>query len=75
MAQAMARNGRRYFAAHYAWGVIERKYLDTFERLRTEPAAARDPLEPLPGFFRRRARSLRPAEEVLADIPSGPVRP
>ena len=39
-------------------------------------AAARSPaLEPLPGFFARRRRTLPPAEDVLAAIPAGAVRP
>jgi glycosyltransferase involved in cell wall biosynthesis len=67
----LGRNGRDYFRQHYAWSVIERKYLDMFQRLRNE-RTARD-LEPLPGWFARRRRNQRPAEEVLASIPSGPV--
>lgn len=29
---ALGRNGRRYFDAHYAWDVVERKYLDLLAR-------------------------------------------
>jgi len=32
--EAMGRNGRRYFETHYAWDVIEAKYLALFERAR-----------------------------------------
>lgn len=68
-------NGRDYFARHYAWPVIERKYLDMFDRLKREDAAgtAVPALEPLPGWFARRRRDLSPAAEVLARIPAGPV--
>ena len=66
----LGRNGREFFRQHYAWPVIERKYLDMFERLKKEPAT---PLEPLPGFFARRARSLPPAREVVEQAPAGPV--
>jgi glycosyltransferase involved in cell wall biosynthesis len=71
--ERLGRNGRDYFARHYAWPVIERKYLDMFEELKREDAsgAARTPLEPLPGWFTRRRRDLPPASEVLARIPSG----
>jgi glycosyltransferase involved in cell wall biosynthesis len=66
----LGRNGREYFQRHYSWPVIEKKYLDMFELLRTKPAAA---LEPLPGWFARRRRDLPPAREVLAGLPAGPV--
>jgi glycosyltransferase involved in cell wall biosynthesis len=72
LAAALGRNGREYFGRHYAWPVIERKYLDMFERLSTEPPAAA--MEPLPGWIARRRRTLPPAAEVLAAIPSGPAR-
>jgi glycosyltransferase involved in cell wall biosynthesis len=66
-------NGRDYFRAHYAWPVIERKYLEMFERLRTERTTRR--MEPLPGWLVRRRRDRPPAEEVLAALPSGPAVP
>jgi glycosyltransferase involved in cell wall biosynthesis len=67
----MGRNGREFFARHYAWPVIEKKYLDMFARLEREtPPRA---IEPLPGWFARRARDLRPASDVLAGLSSGPA--
>jgi glycosyltransferase involved in cell wall biosynthesis len=66
----LGRNGREFFRRHYAWSVIERKYLEMFERLRREPAP---PMEPLPGFFARRSRNLPPANDVVAAAPSGPA--
>ena len=71
LAQALGRNGREYFARHYSWPVIERKYLEMFARLASEPQ--RTPMEPLPGWLARRRRNLRPAAEVIADIPAGPA--
>jgi len=65
------RNGREFFRRHYTWPVIERKYLEMFDRLKREPAAAA--LEPMPGFFAKRRKSVRPAAEVVAALPSGPV--
>jgi glycosyltransferase involved in cell wall biosynthesis len=36
--RALGRNGRRYFDAHYAWDVVERKYMDLLAR--AGPASA-----------------------------------
>jgi glycosyltransferase involved in cell wall biosynthesis len=71
---ALGVNGRTYFEAHYAWPVIERKYLDVLDGLaRRDPGATRR-VEPLPGWFARRARTLPPAREVLATVPAGAVQ-
>jgi glycosyltransferase involved in cell wall biosynthesis len=67
----LGRSGRAFYQAHYAWPVVERKYLDMFERLAREPGA---PMAPRPGWFARRARTVPPAAEVVAAAPSGPVR-
>ena len=69
----LGRNGREYFRTHYAWPVIEGKYLDMLERLRKD--ATPKPMEPLPGWFARRRPSLPPAQQLLASIPSGAVIP
>jgi glycosyltransferase involved in cell wall biosynthesis len=66
----LGRNGRDYFAQHYAWPVIERKYLDMLERLRAAPGAAA-PLERIPGWWSRRRPTQRAAAELLRAIPSG----
>ena len=57
---------------HYSWPVIERKYLDMFERLTASPPAHQ--MEPLPGLLERRRRDKPPADDVIASLPSGPVR-
>jgi glycosyltransferase involved in cell wall biosynthesis len=75
LSDTLGRNGRSYFTRHYAWPVVERKYLETFDRLGREPGESRPALEPLPGFFARRRRTLPPAEHVLAGVPKGAVRP
>jgi glycosyltransferase involved in cell wall biosynthesis len=69
LAGAMGRNGREYFARHYSWPVIERKYLEMFERLASSPPAK--PMEPLPGWFARRRPTVPAALDVLAGLPSG----
>ena len=75
LSQGLGRNGASYFERHYAWPVIERKYLDVFSRLSARDASAAPAIEPLPGFFARRARTVPAAEDVLGRIPAGAVRP
>jgi len=70
----LGRNGRDYFTRHYAWPVIERKYLAMLEQLKRDPATPRE-IERLPGWFARRRRDLPPANDVLAGLPSGAVLP
>jgi glycosyltransferase involved in cell wall biosynthesis len=71
MADALGRNGRAFFERHYAWSVIEKKYLDMFARLDKDRRANR--MEPLPGWWARRKRNLAPAADVVRALPSGPV--
>ena len=40
LSDTLGRNGRTYFRTHYAWPVIERKYLETFDRLPVSLATA-----------------------------------
>ena len=77
--ERLGRNGREYFVRHYTWPVIERKYLDMFDRLKREDADGRTsrPMEPLPGWLARRRRDLPAAADVLAGFlpaPSSPTR-
>lgn len=71
LGELLGRNGRGFFKRHYAWPVIERKYLEVFDRLKREPAPA---LEPLPGYFARRTRNLPAASSVVSAAPSGAIR-
>ncbi len=71
LAATFGQNGRQYYDAHYAWPVVERKYLEMLDRLST--SAAGRPLDPLPGWIERRRAHLPPAGEVLARLPGGPV--
>jgi len=72
---SLGQNGREYFRRHYAWPVIERKYDEMFARLADEDRRGGPgrTMEPLPGFFARRARVLPAADAVLASLPAGPV--
>jgi glycosyltransferase involved in cell wall biosynthesis len=74
---ALGENGRAYFGRHYAWPVIERKYLDMLDRLQREPAAevaARSTAWRPPAWRERRRRTLPPASQVVDQIPKGPSR-
>ena len=72
---ALGANGRRFFQDNYAWPVIEGKYLDMLARLKAENEKGSSPtrMEAEPGFFAKRRRTFRPAREILAGLPSGPV--
>ena len=69
-------NGRRYFRRHYAWPVIEQKYLDMLYQLQAEDrSGVIDRLEPLPGWFARHRRSIPAGNQVVDRLPTGPVLP
>lgn len=69
--QVLGRNGREFFKRHYAWPVIERKYMEMFDRLKKEPA--KGGLEPMPGWFARRKKNVPPAAGIVDAAPKGPV--
>jgi glycosyltransferase involved in cell wall biosynthesis len=71
LAAALGRNGRDYFHRHYSWPIVERKYLDMFERLGREPHTVT--MESLPGWFARRRNDVPPANEIVATLPAGPA--
>jgi glycosyltransferase involved in cell wall biosynthesis len=73
LAAVLGKNGREYFQRHYTWPIIERKYLDVIDRLKREPSTAT--VEPWPGWFARRRRTLSPAHEILDRLPKGAVMP
>jgi glycosyltransferase involved in cell wall biosynthesis len=68
---ALGRNGRQFYRAHYDWPVIERKYLDMFERLTQAPSARA--VDAAPGWLDRRRQDLPAAEGVVARLPVGPA--
>ena len=68
---ALGGNGREFFQRHYAWPVIEQKYLDMLERLCADDARA---------DARRWSRSQashgrKPEPRLVRQTPSRPVRP
>lgn len=74
---ALGANGQQFFRRHYAWPVIEQKYLDMLSRLQEDERSGQHhhgkAMEPEPGWFARRRKILPPAADVLAELPSGPV--
>jgi glycosyltransferase involved in cell wall biosynthesis len=75
LSAAFSANGRRFFQQHYAWPVIEQKYLDMLARVKEEDAKGFSgrKMEPEPGWFAKRRSVLPPANDVLAELPFGPV--
>ena len=68
---SLGRNGRQFFRDHYDWSVIERKYLEMFERLKQSPPPHPGPAAP--GWADRRRQDVPPARDVLATLPKGPA--
>ena len=64
---ALGANGRDYYRRHYAWPVIEQKYLDMLKQLSRPDRDGR----PLPRWSRCRAGSPGAGE----DVPAGRRRP
>lgn len=69
--------GREYFQRHYAWPVVDHKYEAMLASLVAADQRGRAPraMEPLPGWLARRRRTIAPANDVLAAVPSGAARP
>lgn len=67
----LGRQGREFFRRHYAWSVIEKRYLEMFDRLKRDTTVT--PREPWPGWWARRQKNLPPARRVVDNVPSGPV--
>lgn len=71
--RALGTNGRAYFNTHYAWPVIERKYLDMLDRLEREDKVSRKRASPRSGWFGRRRQNLPPARLEVDRLPTGPA--
>ena len=69
---ALGRNGRAFFERHYAWPVIEKKYVDMLNQLSKESAPRK--MEPAPGWFARLRRSQPAADSIVQKLPAGPYR-
>jgi hypothetical protein len=71
LSASLGRNGRQFFRENYDWSVIERKYLDMFERLKAKPPSHAG--SAAPGWSDRRRQDVPPAREILAMLPKGPA--
>ncbi len=71
LGMVLGQRGREFFKRNYTWPVIERKYLEMFDRLKRERAGA--PIAPLPGFLARRNRTEPPGRQIMNAAPAGPV--
>ncbi len=71
LSASLGRNGRQFFRDNYDWTVIERKYLEMFERLKREAAPTSSNVAP--GWRDRRRPDVPPAREVLGRLPKGPA--
>jgi glycosyltransferase involved in cell wall biosynthesis len=71
LAGALGRNGRQYYRDQYDWPVIERKYLEMFDRL-SKPARPRATI-PSPGWLQRQRVDCPPAAQVVAALRAGPA--
>jgi glycosyltransferase involved in cell wall biosynthesis len=69
---ALGRNGRAFFERHYAWPVIEKKYVDMLQQLSKESTLRT--MEPIPGWLGRRRRTQPPADSIVKELPSGAYR-
>jgi hypothetical protein len=70
LAGSLGRNGRQFFREHYDWPVIERKYLEMFDRLSNGTAGPT--MAALPGWLERRKEDCPPGAEVVASLTAGP---
>jgi glycosyltransferase involved in cell wall biosynthesis len=71
LAGSLGRNGRQFFREHYDWPVIERKYLEMFERL--SKGAPGTTMAALPGWLERRKEDCPPGAEVVGGLKMGPA--
>lgn len=69
---ALGRNGRTFFERHYAWPVIEKKYVDMLNQLSKESTPRG--MEPAANWFARRRKTQPPADDVVKQLPVGPYR-
>ena len=69
---ALGRNGRAFFERHYAWPVIEKKYVDMLQPAGEGIGAAKDGAGAR--LVHAPARSQPPADVVVKNLPAGAYR-
>ena len=70
----LASNGRTYYEDNYTWDVIEQKYMSMLDQLEAEnPKRYKTNSNNHPGWFERRRRICKPAQDIVDRLPTGPV--
>ena len=69
---ALGRNGRAFFERHYAWPVIEKKYVDMLQQLSKESAPQRDGADAR--LVRAAATIAAAGRSIVKQLPAGPYR-
>ena len=70
----LAGDGHGYYESHYTWDVIEQKYMSMLGQLEATPAPQYDTTsENQAGWFERRRRICKPAQDIVDKLPTGPV--
>ena len=70
----LAHDGRTYYKNNYTWNVIEQKYLSILDQLEADnPKRSKTISKNQPGWFERRRRICKPAQDVVDRLPTGPV--
>ena len=70
----LASNGRIYYEDNYTWDVIEQKYMSMLDQLEAEnPKRYKTNSNNQPGWFERRRRICKPAQDIVDRLPTGPV--
>ena len=70
----LAKDGRTYYEKNYTWDVIEQKYMSMLDQLEAEnPKRYKTNSNNQPGWFERRRRICKPAQDIVDRLPTGPV--
>ena len=70
----LASNGRNYYKDNYTWDVIEQKYVSMLDQLEADNPHKHETIsEKRLGWFERRRRICKPAQDIVDRLPTGPV--
>ncbi|MFL2434757.1 MAG: glycosyltransferase family 4 protein [Vicinamibacterales bacterium] len=70
----LASNGRNYYKDNYTWDVIEQKYVSMLDQLEADNPHKHETVSGNRlGWFERRRRICKPAQDIVDRLPTGPV--
>ena len=70
----LASNGRNYYKDNYTWDVIEQKYVSMLDQLEADNPHKHETISGNRlGWFERRRRICKPAQDIVDRLPTGPV--